>query len=66
LKEWVYPGNVEILFEEAGVPGDLDLLVIDIDSNDYYIWKVIHNFRSKVVMIEINPYFPPPQPRMGP
>jgi hypothetical protein len=61
LAAWVYPGNVEILFEENGVPEDLDLLVIDIDSNDYYVWKVIHNFRPKVVQIEINPYFPPPQ-----
>jgi hypothetical protein len=52
---------IEELFEEAGVPEDLDFLVIDIDSNDYYIWKVIHNFRPKGVQIEINPYFPPSQ-----
>lgn len=58
---WVFPGNIEILFEEAGVPEDLDLLVIDIDSNDYYVWKVIHNYRPKVVMIEANFIFPPPQ-----
>lgn len=58
---WVYPGNVEILFEEAGVPRDLDLLVIDIDSNDYYVWRAIHDFRPKVVLIEVNPHFPPPQ-----
>jgi hypothetical protein len=57
---WVYPGNIEILFEEAGVPTDLDLLVIDIDSNDYYVWRAIHEFRPKVVMIEMNHQFPPP------
>ena len=28
----MWPGNIEILFEESGVPKDLDLLVIDIDS----------------------------------
>jgi len=61
LQAWIFPGNVEILFEENGVPGDLDLLVIDIDSNDYYVWKVIHEFKPKVVMIELNPLFPPPQ-----
>ncbi len=61
LLAWVYPGNVEVLFEDANVPRDLDLLVIDIDSNDYYVWKVIHNFRPKVVMIEANPEYPPPQ-----
>ncbi len=61
LEAWVFPGNIEILFEENGVPEDFDFLVIDIDSNDYYVWKVIENFRPKVVQIEINPYFPPPQ-----
>jgi hypothetical protein len=58
---WVWPGNIEILFEEAGVPKDLDLLVIDIDSNDYYVWRAIHDYRPKVVMIETNMFFPPPE-----
>jgi len=58
---WVYPGNVELLFEDNDVPEDVDLLVIDIDSNDYYIWKVIHNFRPKVVIVEYNASFPPPE-----
>ena len=57
LEAWVYPGNIEVLFEDNGVPLDLDLLVIDIDSNDYYVWKVIHKFRPKVVQIEVNPFF---------
>ena len=61
LEAWVWPGNIEILFEENGVPADLDLLVIDIDSNDYYVWRAIHDFRPKVVMIEMNQFFPPPQ-----
>lgn len=60
LQAWVWPGNVEILFEEAGVPRDFDFLVIDIDSNDYYVWRAIQNFRPKVVMIEANSRFPPP------
>lgn len=61
LQAWIYPGNIEILFEENGVPKDFDLLIIDIDSNDYYVWKAIHNYRPKVVMIEFNAAFPPPQ-----
>ena len=61
LEAWVWPGNIEILFEENGVPKDLDLLVIDIDSNDYYVWRAIHEFRPKVVVIEANLFFPPPQ-----
>ena len=61
LQAWVYPGNIEILFEEDNVPKDLDLLVIDIDSNDYYVWKAIHDYRPKVVQIEYNGIFAPPQ-----
>ena len=61
LHSWVWPGNIEILFEEAGVPKDLDFLVIDIDSNDYYVWRALHEFRPKVVMVEVNVVFPPPQ-----
>jgi hypothetical protein len=61
LHSWVWPGNIEILFEENEVPKDLDLLVIDIDSNDYYVWRAIRDFRPKVVMIEVNSSFPPPE-----
>lgn len=38
--------------------GVLDLLSIDIDSDDLAIWKSLKNFRPKVVIIEINPTIP--------
>jgi hypothetical protein len=61
LQAWIYPGNIEIIFEENGVPRDFDYLVIDIDSNDYYVWRAIRDFRPKVVQIEYNGAYPPPQ-----
>ncbi len=61
IQAWIYPGNIELLLEENGVPRDFDLISIDIDSNDYYVWKVMHEFRPKVVLIEYNAGFPPPQ-----
>jgi hypothetical protein len=60
MHAWVYPGNVELLFEAAKVPMDVDLLVIDIDSSDWYVWRTIHDYRPKVVEIEYNGLFPPP------
>ncbi len=60
VQAWVFPANVESLFEENNVPRDLDLLVIDIDSNDYYVWRAIRDYRPKVVMIEYNGRFAPP------
>lgn len=41
-----------------GAPTDLDFVSIDIDSNDYYIWESLRQFKPKVVLIETNPYFP--------
>ena len=61
MVEWVYPGNVELLFEQAGVPHDFDLLSVDIDSNDYYVWRAIRDYRPKVVVMEFNAGFPPPK-----
>lgn len=61
LQAWVFPGNVETLFAQHNVPHDLDLLVIDIDSNDYYVWRAIREYRPKVVQIEYNGMFAPPQ-----
>lgn len=61
IQAWVYPGNIELLLEENGVPHDLDLLSIDIDSNDFYVWRALHDFRPKVVVMEYNARFPPPQ-----
>lgn len=53
--------NVEEIFAAAGVPEDLDLLSIDIDGNDYWVWRAIERFRPTVVVIEYNPYYEPPR-----
>jgi len=57
----VMPDNIESLLRQLGVPSDLDLLCIDIDGNDYWVWKSIENFRPAVVLIECNGAYPPPQ-----
>lgn len=40
------------------IPQDLDYLSIDIDGNDYYVWKSFGEFRPKLVCIEFNPTVP--------
>ena len=50
----VTPDNVETLFADAGVPGEFDLLSIDVDGEDYWIWEAIEAHRPRVVVIEYN------------
>ncbi len=49
--------NIEALFEKHGVPPVFDLLSIDIDGNDYWVWKAIERFTPRVVVIEYNIFF---------
>jgi hypothetical protein len=49
--------NVEALFERHGVPPVFDLLSIDIDGNDYWVWKALERFTARVVVIEYNIFF---------
>jgi hypothetical protein len=51
---FVLPGNVEALFDEAGVPPELDLLNIDVDGTDFFIWRALERYRPRVLVIEYN------------
>jgi hypothetical protein len=51
--------NVESLFEQGGVPPEFDLLSVDIDGNDFWVWEAIGNYRPRVVVIEYNAAFGP-------
>lgn len=60
-KEFITAENIEALFEKHNVPKEFDLLSIDIDGNDYWIWKVITHYSPRVVIMEYNaciPYSP--------
>ena len=51
--------NIESLFSAANVPSVFDLLSIDIDLNDYHVWRSLTSYRPRVVVIEYNAVFPP-------
>jgi hypothetical protein len=48
--------NINSLFEEHNVPKEYDLLSIDLDGNDFWVWKAIDEtkFNARVVIIEYN------------
>jgi len=60
-KEFITADNINDLFEKYMVPNEFDLLSIDIDSNDYWVWKAIKNYSPRVVVIEYNASIPPDQ-----
>ena len=59
---WAYPpkfvhamvarDNINDILREANVPEDVDLISIDIDGNDYWVWDAIECTVPKVVIIE--------------
>ncbi len=61
-KEYVTAENINYLFDKYGVPLVFDLLSIDIDGNDYWVWRTLA-WRARVVVIEYNPFIPPDQRR---
>ena len=62
----VEPDTIEGLLRGAGVPEEPDLLVIDVDGNDYWIWRALEAFRPRVVVIEYNGDLDPTVPRVMP
>ena len=58
-KEFVTAENINFLFEKYKVPGEFDLLSIDIDGNDYWVWKALRaEYSPRVVVIEYNANVP--------
>ncbi len=54
-KERITAENITSLFQKYQVPAEFDLLSIDIDSNDFYVWNAIcQSYRPRVVVIEYN------------
>lgn len=55
VNSFITTANINQLLE--GMPLDLDLLSIDIDGNDYWIWEAITVVQPRVVAIEYNAVF---------
>ena len=59
-QEFITADNVNELFRKYAVPEDLAIVSIDVDGQDYWIWKALE-YRPQVVVIEFNPIFGPNQ-----
>lgn len=59
LKEFITKDNINDLFVKGDVTGEIDLLSIDIDGNDYYVFDNINVVNPRVIIMEYNGKFPP-------
>ncbi len=57
LRALVTRENINQLIEKEGYTGEVDLLSIDIDGNDYWIWDALHAVTPRVVIIETHVEF---------
>jgi hypothetical protein len=60
LEAFITAENINALLQQGGISGAIDLLSIDIDNNDYWVWKAIEAVKPRVVVIEYNAALRPP------
>ncbi|MEJ0031052.1 MAG: hypothetical protein WDO15_12040 [Bacteroidota bacterium] len=51
-------GALDNILKKTPIPKNFDLLSIDIDGCDYYIWESMKEYAPKLVVIEFNPTIP--------
>jgi hypothetical protein len=62
FNDFISRENILELFYRGQVPEEFDLLSIDVDGNDYWIWEeVATRYQPRIVVIEYNASIPPPK-----
>ncbi|MBN8823490.1 MULTISPECIES: hypothetical protein [unclassified Spirosoma] len=57
IASFVTAENINQLLLSSGLTGQIGLLSIDVDGNDYWIWKAITVVEADIVVIEYNSVF---------
>jgi hypothetical protein len=57
VNEFITAENINAILMTHGFSGELGLLSIDIDGNDYWIWRALNAVRPSIVIIEYNSVF---------
>ena len=56
---WITCENINDLIRAAGFSGEIGLLSIDIDGNDYWVWEKLDVVDPVIVIVEYNSVFGP-------
>lgn len=57
LEAFITKDNINDLISSAGISGEIGLLSVDIDGNDYWVWKAIEVVKPVIVVAEYNSVF---------
>ena len=52
------PGGLDVILSAANAPRSLDLAIIDVDGQDYWLFNSLLKHRPQVVMVEYDPNAP--------
>ncbi len=53
VNSWISRENINQIIQENGFEGHIDLLSLDIDGVDYWVWEALEVVRPRVVVAEI-------------
>lgn len=54
VQAWLTCDNVNEIIQSAGYSGEIDLLSLDVDGVDYWMWEAITVIKPRVVVLEYN------------
>ena len=57
LNEFIDAENINSLIKKTGIIGEIDFFSLDIDGNDYWVWKNINIIKPRLVVLEYNSSF---------
>tara|TARA_Y100000590_G_C15559312_1_gene954092 strand:+ start:330 stop:1007 length:678 start_codon:yes stop_codon:yes gene_type:complete len=57
INKFVNAENVNSLIKKTGIKGEIDFFSLDIDGNDYWVWKSISIIKPRLVVLEYNASF---------
>ncbi len=55
---WVAKETINEVLKDAGASGEVDLLSLDIDGNDYYVWDAITEIKPRLCVLETHDIIP--------
>ena len=59
ISAFITKDNINDLIDKNGISGDIGILSVDIDGNDYWVWQAINCVSPRIVICEYNSHFGP-------